>query len=334
MPSIGPSTSSLTDAVAVVAATVADSHGNLLIACRPLGKHQGGKWEFPGGKIETGESAYEALRRELKEEVGISVEAASRLIQVPYTYPDKSVVLDVWQVTKYEGEAKGREGQQIRWVAPRELANYDFPAANRAIVAALTYPHLYAITDFHQYGEPRLLGLLEQAFQAGLSLVQLREHDLDKNAYLSLARKVIDLGRQYGARIMLNSEPGWIGEVEADGVHLTEKRLMELDNRPLDDDHLVAASCHNVAALRHAEEIGVDFVVLSPVHQTTSHPGRRPLGWSGFQEQCATTSVPVYALGGLALEDLETARMHGAQGVAMISGIWQSTRLSEKKIYL
>jgi 8-oxo-dGTP diphosphatase len=330
MPSTVPSESA---SVPVVAAVVEDRDGSILLARRPDDKHQGGKWEFPGGKIEPNESGFDALVRELEEEVGIVITEATRLIRVPYRYPDKRVSLDVWQVQKYQGKPHGREGQPVRWVRRDELASQDFPPANRAIVAALTLPHLYAISDFQRYGTSTFFKMLETALVAGLQLFQLREHTLNKTEFLKLATRVVELCHTHNARVLLNCDPAWLGEVPADGIHLTEKRLLALLSRPLPEPYLVAASCHDRIALQHAEQIGADFAVLSPIKPTRSHADARPIGWKGFYGMVAETGIPVFALGGLSLNDFSVSRDHGAQGLAMISGLWESERIGLAETY-
>lgn len=333
MPSTVHSDTLLGDSVAVAAAVISDDEGNILVARRPVEKHEGDKWEFPGGKIEPGEDSYEALVREIREELGITILSAKRLIQVPYHYPKKTVVLDVWTINEYTGVARGCEGQQIAWIGLQELGNLTFPEANRAIIGALVLPHLYAISDIKQSGETKFISLLETALQAGLKLLQLREHQMEKEEYLNLASRISGLAHRFNAKVLLNSDPTWVLEAGADGVHLTEQRLMALNKRPLARELIVAASCHNIAALQQADRIGADFVVLSPVKQTGSHPERSPLGWEAFQALCANTGIPVFALGGMTIDDMEIARTYGAQGLAMISGLWQSDRISKKETY-
>lgn len=124
----------------VVAAVIVNATGDaILLARRPSNKHQGDKWEFPGGKVEAGENAEQALSRELEEELGILAEPTAMLpfTEVRHRYPDKNIWLDVWRVDDFSGEPHGREGQAVRWFAPAELAALDFPAANAPILAKL-----------------------------------------------------------------------------------------------------------------------------------------------------------------------------------------------------
>ncbi len=123
--------------VRVAVGIVADATGAILITRRPDHVHQGGLWEFPGGKVEAGETVGAALRRELHEELGIVIQAAEPLLEVRHPYPEKTVVLEVWRVTAYRGEPHGREGQPLLWILPEALVDFTFPAADRPIIARL-----------------------------------------------------------------------------------------------------------------------------------------------------------------------------------------------------
>ncbi|MDO6460339.1 8-oxo-dGTP diphosphatase MutT [Granulosicoccaceae sp. 1_MG-2023] len=109
----------------------------VLLARRKPNQHQGGLWEFPGGKLEARELPAAALRRELEEEVGILVMASSALMQIPWEYADKHILLDVHEVSAFSGEPAGLEGQEVRWVGVSALQDYAFPEANLAIVEKL-----------------------------------------------------------------------------------------------------------------------------------------------------------------------------------------------------
>ena len=313
----------------VVVGILQDDQHRILVARRSEQSHQGGKWEYPGGKIHAGESVPDALARELHEELGIRVRASQPLLRVIHHYPDKSVLLDVWRVLDYEGEPEGCEGQPLQWVTRAELERLEMPDADRPILRALSLPPLYLISDMSRHGLTESLNRLEGIFQAGARLVQLREPTMPEVEYLSLARQVITMARQYGARVLLNAEPSWVEECAADGVHLSSRRLMAHEQRPLPANYLVAASCHDERELRHAAQIGADFSVLSPVQATRSHPDAMPLGWEEFARLRMAADIPVYALGGLSADDLDKARRAGATGLAMMRGVWEAGSIAD-----
>lgn len=318
MPSTEP------DATPVAVGIIENAQHRILVAQRPDHKHQGGKWEFPGGKIHVGETVRTALARELHEELGITLRDACPMQRVRHVYADRRVLLDVWRVTDYTGELHGREDQPLRWVTPQDLDSLDLPDADLPIVRALQLPPHYLITDSHRYGKAEMLVLIKRALHAGARLLQLREPHMSVEEYTEYARCVIALCRQYGARVLLNADPSLVKVCGADGVHLSGHRLMALSERPLSWSCLVAASSHNKAELVQASLIGVDFTVLSPVLPTSSHPRATPLGWKGFQKLRQHSDVPVYALGGMQPENMKMARQMGAQGLALIQGLWEA----------
>lgn len=310
--------------VHVAVGIVRNGAGEVLLTRRPDHVHQGGLWEFPGGKVETGETVETALVRELREELGIHVCTARPLIRIRHAYSDKGVLLDVWCVVKYSGQPAGLEGQPLAWAAPQALPRYALPAADRPIINALRLPGEYLITGAPVASRERFLRRLERALQRGVALVQLRAKELGETALLDLYQEAQILGRRYAVSVLLNGSPAQADRVNADGIHLTAACLRLLDRRPLPEDRWVAASCHNRAELRHACRLGVDFAVLSPVKATASHREAMPIGWKGFQALAEEANIPVYALGGMTPADLEQAWRHGAQGIAAIRAFWES----------
>jgi 8-oxo-dGTP diphosphatase len=306
----------------VAAGVIRSSKGHVLIAKRPLDKHQGGLWEFPGGKVEPGETAETALVRELAEELGIAVAASRPLIQVSHDYPDKQVLLDVREVVAFFGEPHGAEGQPLAWVDPEDLPNYSFPAANRPIVAAARLPDRYLITPDNLTPREVLNGLT-LALNAGVRLIQLRSPSLDARAYRSLAVEVCDMcaGR---ANVMLKGPLEWAGEFPEAGWHLTAQQLRQhvQQGRPIGPGRWLAASCHDAAEIRMASTLGVDFITVSPILPTATHPQAQALGWQRAAELLASFDQPAYLLGGLGPDDLAQALCAGAQGVAGIRAFW------------
>ena len=308
--------------VHVAAAVIRGADGKILIARRADTQHQGGLWEFPGGKVEAGESVQAALGRELQEELGITVNTARPLIKVQHDYPDKQVLLDVWEVSSFTGEPHGVEGQPLAWVTPRDLAEYDFPAANQAIVAAARLPDQYLITP-DGLETPALLRGMQKAIAGGIKLVQLRAPNGYDPKYRDLAVDATGLcaGK---AQLMLKGPLEWLGDFPSAGWHLTAKQLQKLaaNGRPFPKARWLAASCHNAQELALAEQMGVDFVTLSPVLPTQTHPDAQPLGWEQAQQLIAGFSKPVFLLGGLGPDDRQQAWKIGAQGVAGIRAFW------------
>ncbi len=302
----------------VVAAALRDTRGRVLVTRRASDAHQGGLLEFPGGKRRRAEQPIEALRRELAEELGISVTRARPLVQVPHDYDDRSLLLDVWLVDQWQGTAHGREGQPLMWQALSALRASDFPAADAPIISALRLPECYMITAEPAETPYRGLRRLHEQLKRGVRLVQLRSKVLNEKELRPLTRQMASLCKSYGGQLLVNADPAFACSTEADGVHLDSTRLMCASTRPLDRYHLVAASCHNADELAHACAIGVDFAVLSPIHPTPAHPDAVPLGWDGFRSLACSATVPVYALGGVGSDDLSVAWQHGAQGIAAV----------------
>ena len=304
----------------VSAAVLQRPDGTFLLAQRPPGKIWAGYWEFPGGKIEPGETPYAALVRELHEELGIAVQTAYPWLTRIFTYPHATVRLNFFCVTAWSGELHPHEGQQFSWQYPtRVLVNPILPA-NEPILRALQLPTLYAISNAAELGIEPFLTRLQARLDTGLRLVQLREKDLSQNELRSLAQRVAAMAHACGARVLLNGDVALAQGVGADGVHLTSSQLAELKERPAID--WCAASCHNAEELRRAEALGCDIALLSPVLPTQSHPGAPHLGWDNFAAIAAGASIPVYALGGLKLEDMQTAWQHGAHGISLLRQAW------------
>lgn len=311
-------TSSVTPVIEVAAGVILDSSRRILITQRLDHLHQGGLWEFPGGKLEPGETARAALARELREELAIEVEAATPLITLTHAYPDRRVRLHVWRVERFSGVPCGLEGQPWRWVTREELDGYDFPAANLPIMTAARLPDRYAILDESVPDKRTILGRLRDFAERGIELIRLRAAGMNASDYLRLAREAVILAEARGAALMIQGAPAWVEETGAAGLHLRAHELMRLTERPIDRTRWLAASCHDVEQLRQADRIGVDFVVLGPVKPTATHPGAKPLGWTAFTELVGAIRLPVFALGGLSDDDLIRAKQHGAQGIAGI----------------
>jgi 8-oxo-dGTP diphosphatase len=299
--------------IEVAAAVIERPDGRFLLAQRPPGKVYAGYWEFPGGKVEPDEPASRALARELHEELGIDVRTVYPWITREYVYPHGHVRLHFFRVLAWRGEPHPREEQAIAWQAADASPMSPMLPANAPVLAALALAREYAVTDAMHMGTAVLLGALERRLAQGLKLVQVREPEMGREARERLTSQVIGLAHRYGAKVLTK-----MPVAGADGVHCSAAELMRLERRA--EQGLAAASCHTRAELEHAMALGFDFAVLGPVRE--KH-GAEPLGWERFAELLRGSSIPVYAIGGLAPSDMEQAWRAGAHGIAMIRGSWR-----------
>ncbi len=309
--------------VEVAAAVMLRADGQeFLLAQRPEGKVYAGYWEFPGGKVEPGETVRAALIRELQEELGITVTACSPWLTRVFTYPHATVRLNFWRATAWDGE--------IGITAPLEHSAVDWqrigqPAtvapilpANDPILKALSLPTTMAITNAETEGVERQLERLEEALTAGLHLIQVRDKGWPAAQRLWFAEAVVRLARTHGALVVINDDADIARRVGADGLHLSAASLAGLNERP--DFAWVGASCHTAEEIARAGELDLDYALLGPVLPTPTHPESTGLGWSEFARRRDGNTLPVFALGGMQKEILSEAQSHGAHGIALMRG--------------
>lgn len=308
--------------VRVAVGVVRDGEGRVLIALRPSHKHQGDLWEFPGGKIEAGESCEAALERELFEELGITVRRSIPLIGIPFHYPDKKVFLDVREVVSFDGESHGKEGQPLRWVPIQELSNYTFPAANTPIVNSILLPDFVCVTGEYS-GHVDLTFRIERAVQRGVGMVVFRPKRINETDMSEVLRMIGEVCAQQGVPFVVSSSVNSEFWSCADGVHFHSSHLATISARPVGQDKWFGVSCHSVDEVMRAKSLGADYIFLSPVLYTDSHPAAVTLGWDGFAAIAADAGLPVYALGGLDAGHFVQARQGGAKGIAGISAFWK-----------
>ncbi len=306
--------------VHVAVAVIRDAAGRVLVAQRLPHQHLAGLWEFPGGKLEAGESLFDGMVREIREELGVTVQAIAPLLRIEHAYPEKTVLLDVWRITRWQGEPHGAEGQPLRWVYPDDMLAEEYPPADVPIIAALRLPPRYVISPDITDDE-EATRFVEALVRVDARLVQVRLKAAPRRAPALVASI---RSRLPAARILLNSDTqaalgGGLDALHgADGLHLTATALTACTQKPA---ALCAASCHDARELALAFVRGIDFATLSPVLPTASHPGAGTLGWEKFAALAAGAGLPVYALGGMHDDVLADALASGAIGIAGIRGM-------------
>ena len=306
----------------VVAGILLRPDGQVFLASRPEGRAYAGYWEFPGGKVEPGETLHAALARELHEELGIVVTDMRRWITRVFEYPHATVRLNFFRIYTWQGEPHPHEGQIFCWQPPEAVEVTPLLPANFAVMRGLTLPPVYAISHASALGVEVFLARLARALQQGLRLIQVRDKEMNEASRLQLAREIVQRARPYRARVLVNGSAELARAAGADGVHLDAAHLAQLTQRP--DVDWVGASCHSETELRRATQIGADFALLSPVLPTLTHPGATTLGWETFSNWANASPIPVYGLGGLTAADIDVASRHGAHGVALLRAAWDA----------
>ncbi|MCH2559270.1 MAG: Nudix family hydrolase [Alcanivorax sp.] len=302
--------------IVVVAGIIPDGDDRLCLSRRPEHKHQGGLWEFPGGKVEPGESLERALARELHEELGLDEVRSRPFLTVRHRYPDLHVTLHFREVTAFTGEPHGREGQPVEWVPRSGLSARAFPAANRPVAVALQLPPEWVIP-------PETLD--EAEVIAGLARLDPARQGVYLRGW-SGHPAVAAACRVRGLRFWIRDDAGAARREGAFGLHLSGEGLARAERNGVPAfDGLLSVACHDAAQIERAMALGADMATLSPVRATPTHSEAAPLGWEGFADLIAGNPLVFYALGGVGPDDLTTARAHGAYGVAGIRGFWPAT---------
>lgn len=284
----------------VVAGALHDAEGRVLIAQRPRGRHMAGRWEFPGGKLEEGEDPLAGLRRELAEELGVDVREARPLIRLRHTYPERRVLLDVWQVIAYDGEPQALEAQALAWVRPDELPKHDLLEADRAIVTALRLPRV-----------ARALAPGEALQSVRGSVAQTILVPVPADGAAALDADAVAAARAAGHRIFVVGEDVDAVRVAAmakcDGVVLRWRgQSLHVDRSGA---FLVGVHCEDAEGATQAVAEGAHFLVLAP--------DDGPLSERLLERLCVMIGRPVFAGWYADARRLEKVQQAGAHGCAV-----------------
>lgn len=288
-----------------VAIAILIHRGKILVGWREEQQHQGGKHEFPGGKVEQGETPEEACRREIYEEVGIGLKDWHQFDYIHHEYDDIIVNLHLFH-SYVPDELLNLIHQPWAWYTRDQLLHLNFPKANKNIIKRLYWPHLIKISNTLSTVESNdaLLYWRIEEFEPQY-IEQLTALDEGQRSNLIIN---VDIWRQLSPEL----------QKQIKAVHLKQSQLMNLHKGDLTVGVRYIAACHDAVSLQHAQQIGCDAVFISPVKSTTTHPEVLALGWERFADLAQNSQIPVFALGGVHPDDLATAQQHGAYGLAGI----------------
>lgn len=319
----------------VAVAVVMRPDGTVLWGSRPEGKPYAGYWEFPGGKVEPGETVWQALVRELREELGITALEGGPWFVIEHDYEHALVRLHLYRVWAFEGEPQSLEGQTFAWDSLQPLTLTPILPATEPLLPQLNQAEVLIISQYGM-GVAEFEASLNQAVQKqGRLALVFRENELAGEKLLEAYQHARAWASQHGVPLSVNSgtflhmlDAGFQGSEVITRLHLTERHLLEglplaVQTSWIDAGNAkpVSASAHSAASLQEAFNQKLDFALLGAVKVTASHPGQAGLGWERFGQITSLCRLPVYAIGGLNPSDLLEAKRWGAHGVAMISGI-------------
>tara|TARA_B100000767_G_C19757817_1_gene533814 strand:+ start:1152 stop:2123 length:972 start_codon:yes stop_codon:yes gene_type:complete len=306
--------------VNVSVAVLINTNHQVLFAQRPPSKPWEGWWEFPGGKIEKNETSVDALYREIYEEIGVKITQFENWVTRSFTFGGNHITLHFFKVFKWEGEVTPKENQKLVWTYLRKPKVSPILPANLFIQKAFDIPKYYAITNLSEISKKVFFNQLQKKISDGLKMVQVREKNISRNEFKIFSTEVIKVCKRKNVKVIINSDVNLAYELKADGVHLTSEDLLNIKILP--KDLIVSASCHTKEEVDFADKLNINFLVLSAVKKTLSHPGIQPIGWNKFRKIVSVVNTPIFALGGLGTNDYEVALKSGAIGIASQRLIW------------
>lgn len=302
--------------IKVVVGVLHNKNGQFLIAKRQNHQFMGEFWEFPGGKIEPGESAESAIKRELKEELNIDIKALSYHRTIFHTYPDRKIELNVYCINKYNNTPIGAEGQTIVWKKAHELKPYKLLPTMKTLITSIKLPNKYWITPSSNHQSKAWMKKFEEKLTKDIKLIQLRSKNKLDSGFIA---EIYHECQQHNLKLLLNTIDKTFKESFCDGWHLTTNEMFEYTHRPCSENKLLGVSTHNIDEAMTAQKMGADFIVISPIQPTATHPNTKALGWENAKKVTNKITIPVYFLGGMTLKDLDKTLKFGAQGIAGVS---------------
>lgn len=291
----------------------------VLVGWREAQQHQGNKHEFPGGKVEEGETPEQACYREIQEEVGIQLESIQKFDHIVHEYEDLIVALHIFQAGVNTAQLAQIKAPW-QWYNRAELRHLNFPKANSAMVERLYWPETIRIVNIGNETD-----LASRLNQSGVSYVRIKKPSVnDVQLTCALYRALPTICKIQGPEqgLIVNIDVWKQLDQESCqqiyAVHFSHQQLMQLELQEVPFQLKKIASCHDNHSIEKAIQLGMDAIFLSPVLDTPTHPEQTCMGWTCFQQLASQIHVPVFALGGMSPDLLDKAQQHGAYGIAGI----------------
>jgi len=302
--------------IRAVVGVLRNKNQEILITKRQANQFMAGFWELPGGKTEPNESPEATLTRELQEELGIQVQQLSLHQTMLHEYPDRTIALSIYHINQYQNTPTGIEGQALAWVKIPHLTTYKLLPTMCAFIHSITLPNQYWITPTKDHYSNEWMTKFDQKLTQNIQLIQLRSKNTLNQTFIA---KLHHKCQQHNTKLLLNTPNKTFNEPHNDGYHLTTAELYKFNKRPCTKNQLLGASTHNLSEALQAQIIGADFIVISPVQPTQTHPNTPPIGWNVAKQVVDKLNIPVYFLGGMGKQDLAKTLQLGAQGIAGVS---------------
>jgi 8-oxo-dGTP diphosphatase len=308
--------------IKVVVGILRNHKQQILISKRQNHQFMPDFWELPGGKIKQRELPKKAIIRELKEELGIVATHLSIHKNITHQYSDRLIKLSIFNIHQYQQTPQGIEGQKIIWSDVNNLSSFKLLPTMKIFINSITLPNKYWITPSLNHQSCEWMAKFDEKINQGISLIQLRSKTTLNSHFIT---ELYNKCQQHNIKLLLNTIDKSFNENYCDGWHITTAEMLALVKNPIlkksstAKPKILGVSTHCLKEALMAQNLGADFIVISPIQATQTHPNATPLGWKIAQEVVKKINIPVYFLGGMGLRDLIKALKLNAQGIAGVS---------------
>ena len=271
-------------------------------------------FEFPGGKLEPNESSDQAIDREISEELGVRIVDKIKIGSLVHLYNNLKIKIHIYKINSYEGNILSREQQKLLYLNPLD-SYHNFIESTYRIINYISLPrYLHIISD--KKSNPYSINRTRKYFN---NMIRLRSSGLSEDSYISQAKKIFETSSNKNAKLILDLK--YIRscqDIRYSGIHYTSNEINDIrTNIRIDKNITYSASCHNLKEIHIANQLNLDFILLSPVLSFKND--NPPLGWTDFKLLSKEANMPVFALGGISKDDLKTCMANNGYGISGIS---------------